>query len=71
MAPVGDYNLDMYYETSMGDPDKLSILRSFFGCLVSAVQYLHDSMIRHRDIKPRKVIVKGDRVYLADFGIAL
>ena len=29
------------------------------------------SRIRHRDIKPENILVKNDRVYLTDFGIAL
>jgi len=48
----------------------LSLLRSFFGCLASAVRYLHRARIRHRDIKPQNILVKADRVLLADFGIA-
>lgn len=48
----------------------LSLMRSFFGCLVNAMQYLHDARIRHRDIKPQNIIVKGERVFITDFGIA-
>lgn len=48
----------------------MSLLRGFFGYLVSALQSLHDSKMRHRDIKPQNIIVKNHQVYLADFGIA-
>lgn len=69
MQPVGDYNFSQYYDQCHNATDKLSLLRGFFGCLVSAVQYLHDSKVRHRDIKPQNIIVKNDQVYLADFGV--
>jgi serine/threonine protein kinase len=71
MVPVADYNLFDYYSIAAKDSDKLSLLRSFFGCLASALAYIHDIKIRHRDIKPQNVLVKGDRVFLTDFGIAL
>ncbi|KAK7962779.1 uncharacterized protein PG986_003604 [Apiospora aurea] len=70
LSPVGDCNLDQFFTAARGDEEKLSMLRSFYGCLARAVQYLHDAQIRHRDIKPQNVIVRADQVYLADFGIA-
>ncbi|UNI18686.1 hypothetical protein JDV02_004940 [Purpureocillium takamizusanense] len=70
MEPVGDHNLAEYYARCANEPDKRTLMRSFFGCLASAVQYLHDSKVRHRDIKPQNIIVRSDQVYLADFGIA-
>jgi serine/threonine protein kinase len=62
--------LAKYYELAQDSNDKLSLLRGFLGCLTSGVRYLHDSRIRHRDIKPQNVIIKDNQVCLTDFGIA-
>ncbi|KAK3984893.1 Hsp70 protein-domain-containing protein [Cladorrhinum sp. PSN332] len=72
MDPVGDYNLETFYDLASRakNGDKLTLLRSFFGCLAEAVAYLHAQQIRHRDIKPQNIIVRGDEVFVADFGIA-
>jgi serine/threonine protein kinase len=71
MLPVAECNLQEYYDLVPSSPDKLSLLRSFLGCLSSALQYIHSIKVRHRDIKPHNILVKSDRVYLTDFGIAL
>ena len=70
MSPVADCDLATFYrKTSL--KDSLSLFRGFYGCLITALKYLHETQIRHRDIKPENILVKGQMVYLADFGISL
>jgi len=71
MSPVADSDLKAFYSLVANDPGRLKILGSFFGCLTSALAYLHNKQIRHRGIKPENILVKGDKVYLTDFGISL
>ena len=42
----------------------------FIGCLSSAINYLHYHNLKHMDIKPTNILVTGNTVYIADFGIA-
>lgn len=69
MAPVADHDLRTFYQ--FVPPEKTPLLRTFFGCLAGALDYLHEAKIRHRDIKPQNILVKGAHVYLTDFGISL
>ena len=71
MSPVADCNLVDFYLRVPEDDRLLPVLRRFYGCLATALQYLHGSKIRHKDIKPENILVKGETVYLTDFGIAL
>ncbi|KAF5534337.1 hypothetical protein FMEXI_11332 [Fusarium mexicanum] len=43
----------------------------WFGCLINVICHIHGSGIRHRDIKPSNILLKGDKVLLADFGLSL
>jgi serine/threonine protein kinase len=71
MSPVADCDLRAFYDIAATDDAHLRTLRTFYGCLTAALIYLHSSKIRHRDIKPQNILVKAERVYLADFGISL
>ncbi|ETI22425.1 hypothetical protein G647_06500 [Cladophialophora carrionii CBS 160.54] len=71
MPPVADYNLKDFLMRRNLMPGQRSFLRTFFGCLVAALCYLHENKIRHKDIKPQNVLVKGHQVFLTDFGISL
>lgn len=39
--------------------------------VLQALRYLHQRKILHRDLKPANVLVKNDRAYLLDFGLAI
>jgi tetratricopeptide (TPR) repeat protein len=48
----------------------LALVRSVVTQVAAALDYAHDAGIIHRDIKPSNLFLEGDRVLVADFGIA-
>lgn len=71
MSPVADGDLADFLAQRPISSSQQTYLRKFFGCLSSALTYLHDSKIRHKDLKPRNILVKEETVLLTDFGLAL
>ncbi|ORY07041.1 kinase-like domain-containing protein [Clohesyomyces aquaticus] len=39
-----------------------------FGCLATAVNYLHENNIRHKDLKPSNILLSRDGIWITDFG---
>ncbi|TGJ85981.1 hypothetical protein E0Z10_g2770 [Xylaria hypoxylon] len=68
MSPVAEMDLSTYLgganEVNRGE------LRTFFGCLAKALEYLHENKVRHKDIKPQNILVNHGNVLLTDFGLA-
>ena len=71
LSPVANCNLAEFYNQVSEGLENPNLLRQFFGCLATGLQYLHGSKIRHRDIKHENILIKSGCVYLADFGISL
>jgi serine/threonine protein kinase len=71
--PAGDCDLRKYLEvcseTNFLQTDISNIL-PWFGCLLDALAFAHRNKIWHRDIKPSNIIIKGLKIFLADFGLA-
>jgi serine/threonine protein kinase len=91
LYPVAEYNLDGFLEAintvSASRTDWIAMRRScktFFACLASAMNCIHNNITKHMDIKPQNLLVRdirhkrdtqycvdsGFKVYIADFGIA-
>ncbi|KAF2840244.1 kinase-like protein [Patellaria atrata CBS 101060] len=85
MSPVCEYDLAHFMrECSLPSRDpvqrmitrrnRFSLKRSM-SCLAHAVEYMHDNMVRHNDIKPQNIVVKKGaqyaHMYFTDFGIGL
>ncbi|KAF2686401.1 kinase-like protein, partial [Lentithecium fluviatile CBS 122367] len=71
MSPVADCDLSVYLKNvAPSSPHSRSTVRTFFGCLATALSYLHTNRIRHRDLKPPNILVHGSNVLITDFGFS-
>lgn len=82
--PVADFDLDFFLRsTNIDEHGRACALRQSLGCLVSALCYVHESGIKHMDIKPKNILVRLPRtvrytgynehkkhLLLTDFGIS-
>jgi serine/threonine protein kinase len=68
--PVAHYNMLGLLSQHL-DSGKISFLRGFFGCLISALHFLHTNQVCHGNIKPQNVLVNDEHVFLTDFGLSL
>lgn len=62
MKPVAEMDLKQYLQTCGNSliGAKRTLFRTYYGCLANALAYLHDSNIRHKDIKPNNILINRD-----------
>jgi hypothetical protein len=74
LLPCAEYNLDEFIRNIVPNrrvAKTREILYQAFGCLATAVQYLHSHAILHKDLRPQNILLKSGQVYLADFGTSI
>lgn len=54
----------------INDQSDTEVLIRYILKICQAVSYIHKRNIIHRDIKPENILIDGDKLVLADFGIA-
>lgn len=56
--------------TTPGDVTKAARARLWesYGCIASAMLYLHNNSIRHKDLKPLNILLSHDGLWITDFG---
>jgi serine/threonine protein kinase len=68
MSPVAEMDLSTYL--THADASKYPELRTFFGCLARALEFLHQQNVRHKDIKPHNILVNRGNILITDFGLS-
>ncbi len=68
MSPVAEMDLSTYLMRT--DTSRHVELRTFFGCLARALEFLHEQKVRHKDIKPSNILVHHGRILFTDFGLS-
>ena len=75
MKPVAQIDLKFFLWNpemqKMLHGPRRSRFRTYYGCLASAISYLHNNRIRNKDIKPSNILIKKDDIYITDFGTAI
>jgi hypothetical protein len=69
MTPIADGDLTAYLRNVK--PVQYPELRTFFGCLATGLEFLHQHNVRHKDIKPGNILVNSGKVLFTDFGLSL
>lgn len=67
MEPVADRNLAKYLDDGAADA---RLLRRWLGCIANGLAYIHGQRVKHKDIKPSNLLVRGDNILYSDFGLA-
>jgi serine/threonine protein kinase len=73
LSAVTGYHQSQYMNgpnsyTSKLHEASVGVLYSRFGCLASAVAWIHNQDIRHKDLKPSQVLLSQQGLWLTDFG---
>lgn len=76
MLQVADLDMEKYLDLADSvteEKQRYAIrlpMQMWPGCLIQAIDYLHEMRVKHKDLKPSNILVKDNHVLIADFGIS-
>ncbi|MCJ1232032.1 hypothetical protein MMC12_008713, partial [Toensbergia leucococca] len=76
MLPVADTDLKSFLEQADNMPlsverySMMFMMQKWPGCLIQAIDYLHEVRVKHKDIKPANLLITRGNICITDFGIA-
>jgi serine/threonine protein kinase len=70
MSPVAQSTLGDWLEGPRSDANNASRVQAWIGCLSSALKHVHSEHIRHADVKPQNLLIRGSDIFITDFGIS-
>lgn len=56
---------DLLFNMEEHDTEKII---SYYSQIVKGIKFMYDKKILHRDLKPSNLLVKKDKIKIADFG---
>jgi serine/threonine protein kinase len=68
MTPVAECTMHDLLRIQPTKPFPSATLMRSFGCLTSALGYMHSRNIRHKDIKPSNILISRGQAMFTDFG---
>ncbi|KAL8733073.1 MAG: hypothetical protein Q9181_003711 [Wetmoreana brouardii] len=70
MKPLAECDMLSFLSRPSHTIANFNCIRQAFGCLCAAMIYLQEQSIRHKDIKPKNILVDKAKVFITDFGLA-
>jgi tetratricopeptide (TPR) repeat protein/tRNA A-37 threonylcarbamoyl transferase component Bud32 len=68
MQPLAAGDLEVFLSRRTGTLELSPLVEKWLGCLAVTLSFLHSHGVKHRDIKPRNILVNGGRILFSDFG---
>jgi serine/threonine protein kinase len=76
MKQVAESNLADYLQSvdelidGLEKDVRMSAMQAWPGCLIQAIDYLHEMKVKHKDLKPANILIMLGSVLIADFGVS-
>ena len=71
LSPLASCSLADFMRTiALPTTTQRTLLSQWFGCLASALAFIHERSWVHMDLKPENILISGNQVLLSDFGSA-